>query len=274
MSKLTIGMLTYDDFDGVYFTIQSLRLHHAEAMEFCEFVIVDNNPDGKHAKAVAALTKWIREPVTYVPHSGSTGTALRNLIFEHAKTPNVLCLDSHVLLAPGALLSLIDYMTHLPEGDLLHGPMLMDDMKGFQTHMKPVWRDGMWGIWKVDERTRSPRAEPFEIPAMGMGLFACKREAWLGFNEQFRGFGGEECYIHEKFRQAGRKVLCLPFLRWLHRFPRPAGIPYPIKWEDRVFNYLVGHAELGLDPAPVLEHFRTILPEPVLQRIIAEVTAL
>ena len=30
---LTIGMATYDDFDGVYFTIQSLRLHHAEVME-------------------------------------------------------------------------------------------------------------------------------------------------------------------------------------------------------------------------------------------------
>jgi hypothetical protein len=25
---LTIGMATYDDFDGVYFTVQSLRAHH------------------------------------------------------------------------------------------------------------------------------------------------------------------------------------------------------------------------------------------------------
>ena len=26
--KLTIGMATYDDYDGVFFTIQSLRMHH------------------------------------------------------------------------------------------------------------------------------------------------------------------------------------------------------------------------------------------------------
>ncbi len=25
---LTIGMSTYDDFDGVYFTLQSLRMYH------------------------------------------------------------------------------------------------------------------------------------------------------------------------------------------------------------------------------------------------------
>ena len=38
----------------------------------------------------------------------------------------------------------------------------------------------------------------------------------------FREFGGEEWYIHEKYRQAGAKCLCLPFLRWQHRFADPA----------------------------------------------------
>ena len=31
--RLTIGMATFDDFDGLYFTIQSLRLHHGEAIK-------------------------------------------------------------------------------------------------------------------------------------------------------------------------------------------------------------------------------------------------
>ena len=97
--------------------------------------------------------------------------------------------------------------------------------------------------------------EPFEIPAQGMGLFSCRKDAWLGFNPDFRGFGGEEFYIHTKFRQAGRKNVCLPFLRWLHRFARPGGVRYPLRVEDKVRNYVLGHQELGLDLTPVYEHF-------------------
>ena len=66
------------------------------------------------------------------------------------------------------------------------------------------------GIWATDERGRDPEAEPFDVWGNGCGLFSCRRQAWLGFSEHFRGFGGEEGYIHEKFREAGRRVLCLP----------------------------------------------------------------
>jgi hypothetical protein len=68
----------------------------------------------------------------------------------------------------------------------------------------------------------------------GLGVFSCRKAAWLGFNPAFRGFGGEEGYIHEKFRQAGARTLCLPFLRWGHRFGRPAGVPYPVLLNDKV----------------------------------------
>jgi hypothetical protein len=68
--------------------------------------------------------------------------------------------------------------------------------------------------------------EPFEIPGQGLGLFTCLKDAWLGFNEHFTGFGGEEMYIHEKYRQAGHKAICLPWLKWGHRFGRPNGMPY------------------------------------------------
>jgi hypothetical protein len=61
-----------------------------------------------------------------------------------------------------------------------------------------------------------------------MGVFSCRKGAWPGFNPMFRGFGGEEGYIHEKFRQAGGRCLCLPWLRWTHRFGRPAGIGYSL----------------------------------------------
>jgi hypothetical protein len=95
----------------------------------------------------------------------------------------------------------------------------------------------------------------------GLGVFSCRKSAWLGFHPQFRGFGGEEGYIHEKFRQAGRRCLCLPWLRWIHRFGRPGGVQYPLIVEDKLRNYVLGHAELGLDLAPVVEHFATFLPK-------------
>ena len=74
----------------------------------------------------------------------------------------------------------------------------------------------------------------------GLGLFACRREAWPGFNPRFRGFGGEEGYLHEKVRRNGGRVLCLPALGWTHRFARPLGPPYRPTWEDRVRNYRIG----------------------------------
>jgi hypothetical protein len=88
----------------------------------------------------------------------------------------------------------------------------------------------------------------------GLGVFACRRAAWPGFNPRLCGFGGEEGYLHEKVRRAGGRTLCLPFLRWMHRFVRPSGPPYSVSLEDRVRNYLLVHDELGLDPAAAIEH--------------------
>jgi len=125
----------------------------------------------------------------------------------------------------------------------------------------------MYGTWDVNPAGADPDQPPFEIPMQGLGLFACRREAWPGFNPAFRGFGGEEGYIHEKFRRRGGRALCLPFLRWMHRFNRPLGTPYANQWEDRVRNYLIGFRELGWDTAPVVDHFKTFLGEQVWQRV-------
>lgn len=99
-----------------------------------------------------------------------------------------------------------------------------------------------------------PNAEPFEIPAMGMGLFACRKDAWLGFAPGIFGFGGEEWCIHERYRQAGRRTLCLPFLQWWHRFARK-GAPYPAIRHHKVRNYLLEFKSLGRDPLPIWQHF-------------------
>jgi hypothetical protein len=274
MKKLTIGLCCYDDFDGVFFSINAIRMYHPEVMDRVEFLIIDNNPTSESGKAVCQFSDWIKEaPVCYIGVKGPKGTALRDWIFRLSDTPYVLCMDCHVLLAPGSLSQLIDFFdSGADAGDLLQGPLLQDNLSEVHTHMDPVWRCGMWGTWGTDERGKDPKAEPFEIPMHGLGLFACRKAAWLGFNPKFSGFGGEEGYIHEKFRKAHRKTLCLPFLRWNHRFQRPLGIPYAPSYDDRILNYWIGHEELGLDTAVIREHFSSLLGKDRVDRVLEAVT--
>ena len=252
---LTIGMATHDDFDGVYFSVISLVLYHGELFDQLEILVVDNNPDSKHGKAVEGLCK--RVPNTrYVAAGEYQGTAVRELIFAEARGTHVLCMDCHVFLHQDAVEKLLQYFADNPDNkDLLHGPLFYDNLDNYSTHMNPEWNAGFFGRWGSDPQGKDAHADPFEIPLQGMGLFACTKAHWPGFNHKFRGFGGEEGYIHEKFRQRGGRVLCLPFLRWTHRFERPNSPNYPNIWADRIRNYLIGWHELGMDTSQVLEHF-------------------
>lgn len=281
--KLTIGIPVYDDYQGLYFTLQSLRLHHADALDDCEILVVDNNPESEQGK----LTKKIALACSrgrYLPFTESQGTAnAKEKVMRSAAGQAVLCIDSHVLLPPGVIRRLIDFYDQHPQcNDLLHGPLLHDDLNPatVETHMEPHWRGRSWGTWARDPRGVSGEGEPFEIWGHGMGLFSCRKTAWVGFNQHLRGFGCEEGYIHEKFRRAGRRVLCVPWLRWVHRFNRPGGIPYPALRADKIRNYLIQFVELGINPLPMIEHFRQPFeddpptpPEEIL-RIADEVHAL
>jgi len=248
--------------EGVYMTIQALRLYHAEALGCVQILVVDGNPQSDHGRATSHFCANAGPLVKYLPAPHAYGTAqTKQLVFDHAQTEFVLCMDCHVLLEPGSLSQLIAFLEK-DGGNLLQGPLVYDDHRHISTHMEVKWSGGMEGIWATDERGRNPKAKPFEIPAQGMGLFACRKDAWPDFHPLFQGFGGEEVYIHRKFRAMGRKTLCLPFLRWHHRFGRPGGQPYPNILEERVFNYVVGHLDCGLDPSPVVDHFKTLKEIP------------
>jgi hypothetical protein len=178
-----------------------------------------------------------------------------------------------VLFAPGALRRLLDYLRDHPQtDDLLQGPLVYDDLRTLSTHMEPRWSHGMYGVWGTDERAMDPDAPPFEIAMQGLGVFGCRRAAWPGFNPRLKGFGAEEGYIQEKFRRAGGRALCLPFLRWVHRFGRPLGVRYENAWEDRIRNYLIVAKELGRDGTDVVEHFRCHIGRETADRIIAAAT--
>lgn len=269
--KLCIGMATFDDYDGVYFSVQALRMYHPEILDEIEILVIDNNPKGAAAKYLKDLDLLIPN-YRYVPESQVVGTTIRDRIFHEANADYVLVMDCHVFIEPGALRRLLDYFEQHPKTlDLLQGPLLHDDLKTVSTHFKTGWGGGMWGSWDTDERGLDTASPPFEIPMQGLGLFACRKAAWPGFNPNFRGFGGEEGYIHEKIRQSGGRALCLPFMRWMHRFNRPLGVPYPASWEKRIRNYIIGWTELGLDTESIREHFGTIIGQAETDLVFSEV---
>jgi hypothetical protein len=263
MKKLTIGSTTYDDFEGIFFTYQSLRLNNLDILPELDLLVVDNNPsspEGKATKDFCLKSQHIR----YIPYTKTKSTGVKNKVFESAEAPYTLYMDGHVLLEPQTIKNLIAFFQANPQNkDLYHGPLFMDCLEGHDpmTHMDPIWRGHMWGTWAVDPRGTKPHMPPFEIPMQGMGLVACKTDEWLGFNKNFIGFGGEEGYIHEKYRLKKRTVWCLPFLRWLHRFGRPRGVPYPLDLQHRIHNYFLGFKELGLDPSPIINHFQKESPD-------------
>jgi len=237
-------MPSYNNLTEVYFTVQSLRMHHD--LTDCEIVVVDNFGD-------KGLEKYIKDSgngvVRYEKYTEVTGvSAAKNRIFEVAKGDYVLCIDSHILMKKGVL-------DKTPPGDdMIQGPMMLASANKYWCEWLPVWRANMWGIWGPLVTTLPEK--PFKIWAMGAGFFAVKKDSWLGFNPKFKGFGGETGYIQEKYRKAGREVWCYPNMIWMHMFCNQGrGIPYPLKTEDRIRNYVLGFVELSLDLAPVYKMF-------------------
>jgi hypothetical protein len=274
--KLTIGMATYDDFDGVYFSIQALKLYQLKELEGqVQIIVIDNNPESKHGQEVKNFVEgWAK--AKYIPFTDKKSTSVRNEVFKNASGEYTLCMDSHVMFEPNAITNLLKYYEENPNTkNLIQGPLWYDSLdSSISTQFDPVWRANMYGTWG-NNKEEMDKGEPFEIPMMGLGMFSCKTSEWQGFNENFKGFGGEEGYIHEKFRQAGGKCICLPNLKWVHRFSRPNGVPYANLLEDRVWNYFVGWLEIYKDPEhqmikDIYDHFKESLSTDKLDKILEE----
>lgn len=333
--RLTIGMAHYDDYDGVYFTVQHLQalgVRPGPTSPY-EFLVVDQSPHTPHGQAVAGLMANIGGRYVAYPEPRGTSPS-RNKVFAEATGDVVLCLDCHVVLMPGAVQTVTDFYDGLSDDapDMVAGPMLADNCGLYATHFNDQWRAEMWGTWGVawectcdtlgaerfrfsviqtpDDQCRwvsllMPQASvqacptcgrrlpeslgwagheaqllaagwrptvqqqhPFEIPGMGLGCFAMRRRDWVGFHSASHSFGGEELYIHEKVRQHGGRVWCLPQLAWLHRFGRPGGVRYQISREAKCRNYVLEFQELGRDLSPIREHFQ--LPQPMWDALVAD----
>ena len=314
--KYTIGMATYQDFHGLYFTVQALRMYHD--LSDCEILIIDNCPSWEHKKEINGLLANCQASgmlIRVIDMEEPKGTSpSRDRIFQEAFGEFVLIIDCHVLLGPDALKHFKKFCEENPKcNDILCGPLIMDTLNPLQlnTHFANVWRKKMWGIWSgawtnadnslyfdiIEREGRiypvtldmerkdmvvpgvngeilpghervlvsrgyhkigmDPNDKPVPVPGQGLGLFACRKAAWLGFNPHSRGFGGEELYIHEKFRRAGFKCLLIPGLQWLHRFARIDPPKYPISDFGKLRNYVVEFQEIERDCEEVRLHFET-----------------
>ena len=157
---LSIAMATFDDYDGVYFTAQSIRLYHPEITAQSEILVLDNHPDGPAAAALKQLDSCV-VGYRYVPYGGHCGTAVRDLLFREANAQWVLCVDSHVQFAPGSLARLVEFLgEHGDSVDLWQGPLLNDNLYSVSSHLAPVWSAGMYGQWREDPRAASALTSP------------------------------------------------------------------------------------------------------------------
>ena len=184
MFELTIGMAAYQDFDGVYFSVQDLRLHHD--MEHVEILVVDNF--GCNTTAAFVASTGLDGSVRYLRATEKTGTAApRQKIFEEARGKAVLCMDAHVLLAPGSIARLKQfYRDHPATLDLYQGPLLHDDLQPRSTHFDPVWGSHMYGRWGQD--ARGDQDQPFEIAMQGLGISQLPQRGVARFQSEVPGF--------------------------------------------------------------------------------------
>jgi hypothetical protein len=246
--KLTIGMATFKEFSDVWFTLTGLTANHPRV----EYLVVDNSPER------CTMTENIVRACkgTYYHRPDLTGTsAPRDAVFRFAKTPWVMCIDSHLTFENGAIQALLDWIDKNEDsGNMVQGPLAHDDGVSYSTEWTAPTK-GLWGGWHTRNLIND---KPFEIQMMGLGCFAMRKDRWPGFHSQFRGFGGEEGYIHEKVRQRGNTTLCLPQLRWRHKFRDLVKTPPPYKNSlfDHTVNLLLGHKELGIQAdTEIYEHF-------------------
>lgn len=275
MAKLlTIGMATYDDFDGVYFTIQSLRMHHPICnTDDVEFVVIDNNSESAHGKEVEKfITKEVRNG-KYVANDRQNASWTKYQTPDYAEGKYIIIMDCHVLLVNNAIENLLMYYVKNPDcKNLVQGPLRYNSLKHVSTHWNPVWRGHMYGTWGFDSEAYE-KGEPFSIPMQGMGCMSFQKSAWKGINKHFINFGGEQGYIAEKFRSWGGDNICLPSFQWVHRFGRPSGVPFTLALEDRVWNYFLGWLDLYKDPEhekvkETYEFFKDKLPDGRIDMIL------
>ena len=264
--KLSIVMPMHRRRDSVEMTIMALKIYQADALEQCEIIVCDNEKEqSEHGRMIQGLMDHYSGSVRckYITFRDVQGTAIGKQKAIEAATGNaILCIDSHVMLPPGAIRKLIDFYDANPTtNNLYQGPCWRSDLFDKDgkptfngTHLNPVWSTRMFGVWGVDKKAHE--GEPYEIEATGMGLFSFRREAWVGFDSESKGFGVEEFTTHAKFKKRGDKTILLPWLTWWHLFGHVDTHTAGGENVDRIENYVRSSVQTGVPSIPsIKKHF-------------------
>jgi hypothetical protein len=263
MPLLTIGMATHTDERNVEWTLAGLReqIVLAGLQDEVEVVVVDNNPTGP--EGARTKSHCTQRHARYEPFTAVVGTsAPRNHVFNVARGEWVLCIDSHVSLIGDTLTKLVEFCRGNSSDDLYHATLINESVLRPDGSPAVVWThwierwgsDGMFGKAASIPAAALQRGEPLPIGMAGLGLFLARRESWLRFSDHQKHFGGEEGYIHQKYRVAGRQVMLLPWALWWHRFAQH-NKPFPTDWESRANNYVDSFKQLGF---PALSGIRAV----------------
>lgn len=272
--RLTVSMATFDDYDGVYFTIQSIRIYGNTPG--IEFLVLDNNPGSEHGAAIKNLLSSIPGS-KYVEVTDRKSSWVKYDAFKHATGDVVLGLDSHVLLVPGFFKPLLAHFEKEENRlDMLTGPVVFNSLSSLSECLKPEWNKHDFGTWMKHPEGESRDA--FEVKMQGMGCFAMRRDAWKEIPPHFRGFGAEEWFMAEHVRRGGGRVMCHPCMKWIHRFGWPKRT-FPLKMHDKIRNYYVGWLDIyGKLEHPMIQemtrHWLTQTKEETLNPIIEEAVRL
>ena len=267
----SICMATYNEFDNLFWTIEMIRIYGG--VPDVQFVVCNNDPNSRQGKAI---TKYLaRIPNAKEVFCDVVGTAApRNKAIASADYEWKLCMDCHVALLPGVAKRLAEWVksdeAEKLKLDLFHGPLKYTHAESYATHFSEKWNAAMLGQWQTDNDMLKDDT-PKPITNMGMGLFLVKD--WLGFEEENRGFGGEEGVIQKKYFKHGRNVWLLPFLKWNHKFERYE-VPHSVRNKDKFRNYMIGYVKNDLDPTECKKHFGGILSKAEYQSVIDKVQSI
>ena len=273
--KLTIGIYTHDDYDGVRYLIDSIRLNDPDILSDIEFSIIDNCPGTPNSDAII---EYLKTAVKNVAFSYNAFGRYSNHIWrfeavELAKTPYVVVVESKLQFAPGALKALINFFdAGLDNGLIITGPRIKDDFSGVLTHFRYAWDGEFYGIAEKDERADT-QTEAFEIEGLLPGLFAVRKDSFFKIPKgPFAGNGiyGEDVVLSlTNFVVKNKRALCLPALKWSCRMVKASGSAIPDSVLNRFHNYST--AFLLLDAKDKLAELKSQFANSISEERMSEI---